>query len=410
MFASLKTRNYRYWASGQVVSLVGTWMQRVAQDWLVLDLAHADAAAVGIVMALQFGPTLVLSPWAGVLADRYPKRRLLLLTQGLSGMCALLLAVLVLSGVVALWQVFVVAFVFGCVSAVDAPVRQAFSIEMVGPTLLPNAIALNSMVFNAARIVGPAIAGVLIAAVGTGWVFAINAVSTLAVLSALLAMTLSELHPSPPVERGKGQVRAGFAYVRAHPELLVVIVVVFFVSTFGINFPLALSALARNGFGLGAEAYGLMSTVLAIGTLGGAALAAKRSRKSSMRMFLVSGTVFGVAEMLAGFAPWFWLATLLLIPVGLLQLTFSTSAMSMLQLGVDKQFRGRVMGIYMLAFLGGTPIGAPLLGVLSDATTPAAPMIAGGVISALSCVACVALLRRRTADSLSRAESIRSTE
>ncbi|GAA4407444.1 MFS transporter [Tsukamurella soli] len=395
MFASLRTRNYRYWVSGQVVSLIGTWMQRVAQDWLVLDLAHSNAAAVGIVMALQFGPTLVLSPWAGVLADRYDKRRLLVLTQSLSALCAAVLAALVLTGVARLWQVFLVAFVFGCVSAVDAPVRQSFSIEMVGPELLPNAIALNSMVFNGARIVGPAIAGVLIAAVGTGWVFFANAVSTAAVIGALLAMRVPELFQAPPVERARGQVRAGFGYVWKRPDLLVVVVVVFFVSTFGINFPLALSALARNGFHLGANAYGLLSTTLAIGTLSGAAVAARRSRKASMRRFLASGIAFGVCQTVAGLVPVFWIVAVLLIPVGLLQMTFTTSAMSRLQLSVDKQFRGRVMGIYMLAFMGGTPLGAPLLGWIADATTAAAPLIAGGAISALSCVACIAVLRRR---------------
>ncbi|ADG77479.1 Major facilitator superfamily MFS_1 OS=Tsukamurella paurometabola (strain ATCC 8368 / DSM /CCUG 35730 / CIP 100753 / JCM 10117 / KCTC 9821 / NBRC 16120/ NCIMB 702349 / NCTC 13040) OX=521096 GN=Tpau_0844 PE=4 SV=1 [Tsukamurella paurometabola] len=388
VFVSLRTRNYRLWAGGQSVSLVGTWMQRVAEDWLVLDLAHGRAWVLGVVMALQFGPTLLLSAWAGLLADRYDKRRVLMLTQSAAALCAAALAVLTLSGIVALWHVFVIAFVFGCTAAIAGPFRQAFTIEMVGPELLPNAIGLNSMVFNAARIVGPAIAGLLIAGVGTGAVFAVNAVFTGAIVAALLAMRVAQLHPSPPVERAKGQVREGFRYVRHRPELLLVIVAVFFVSTFGINFPLALSILARQGFGLGADAYGLLSTMLAIGTLSGALVAAKRTGRAALRTCLVGGTAFGVVQVCTGLAPWFWLAAALLIAVGFLQMAFTTSAMSIMQLSVDPEFRGRVMGIYMLAFLGGTPLGAPLLGAIADATTPTAPLLVGGVVSALTCALC----------------------
>lgn len=406
VFVSLKTRNYRLWAGGQAVSLIGTWMQRVAEDWLVLDLAHGRGWVLGVVMALQFGPTLLLSAWAGLLADRYDKRRALMFTQTAAGLCAAALAVLTLTGAVQLWHVFLIAFVFGCTAAIAGPFRQAFTIEMVGPELLPNAIGLNSMVFNAARIVGPAIAGLVIAAFSTGVVFALNAVFTGAIVAALIAMRVSELHPSPPVVRAKGQLRAGFRYVREHRELLLVIVAVFFVSTFGINFPLALSILARQGFGLGAEAYGLLSTVLAIGTLTGALLAAKRTGRASLRTCLVGGCAFGVVQTFAGLAPWFWLLAVLLAVVGLLQMAFTTSAMSIMQLSVDPEFRGRVMGIYMLAFLGGTPLGAPLLGAIADATTPAAPLLVGGVVSALTCAACgLYALRHRAAVVREQSES-----
>ncbi|BDD81088.1 hypothetical protein TPB0596_08510 [Tsukamurella pulmonis] len=396
VFVSLRTRNYRLWAGGQSVSLIGTWMQRVAEDWLVLELAHGRGWVLGVVMALQFGPTLFLSAWAGLLADRYDKRRVLMLTQTGAALCAAALAVLTLTGVVALWHVFVLAFVFGCVTAVSGPFRQAFTIEMVGPELLPNAIGLNSMVFNAARIVGPAIAGLLIAGVGTGWVFAVNAVLTGAIVAALLAMRPAELFPSPPVPRARGQLRAGFAYIRRRRELLLVIVAVFFVSTFGINFPLALSLLARQGFGLGADAYGMLSTMLAIGTLSGALIAAKRTGRAALRTALVGGFAFGVASVLAGLAPWFWLVAVLLVFVGLLQMSFTTSAMSIVQLSVDPEFRGRVMGIYMLAFLGGTPLGAPLLGAIADVTTPAAPLLVGGAVSALTCGLCGLYALRRS--------------
>ncbi|KXO89248.1 MFS transporter [Tsukamurella pseudospumae] len=397
VFVSLKARNYRLWAGGQAVSLTGTWMQRVAEDWLVLDLAHGRGWVLGVVMALQFGPTLFLSAWAGLLADRYDKRRMLMVTQTAAALCAAALAVLTLTGVVELWHVLLLAFVFGCNAAIAGPVRQAFTIEMVGPELLPNAIGLNSMVFNAARIVGPAIAGLLIAGVGTGWVFAVNAVFTGAIVVALVAMRPGELFPSPPVERAKGQLRAGFAYVRRRRELVLVLVAVFFVSTFGINFPLALSLLARQGFGLGADAYGLLSTMLAVGTLGGALIAARRTGIASMRTALIGGCAFGVASVLAGLAPWFWAVAVLLVGVGLLQMSFTTSAMSIMQLSVDPEFRGRVMGIYMLAFLGGTPLGAPLLGAIADVTTPAAPLLVGGVVSAVTCALCGAYALRRSA-------------
>ncbi|GAB3132230.1 MFS transporter [Tsukamurella serpentis] len=396
VFASLRTRNYRLWAGGQTVSLVGTWMQRVAEDWLVLDLAHGRGWVLGVVMALQFGPTLLLSAWAGVLADRYDKRRVLMYTQSAAALCAAALAVLTLTGAVRLAHVFVIAFVFGCTAAVAAPFRQAFTVEMVGPELLPNAIGLNSMVFNGARIVGPAIAGLLIAGVGTGWVFAVNALFTGAIVAALGAMRVAELHPSTPVERAKGQVRDGFAYVRRRPELLLVVIAVFFVSTFGINFPLALSLLARQRFGLGADAYGLLSTVLAVGTLTGALLAARRTGKASLPMALIGGCGFGAVQLLAGLTPWFPVVAVLLVAVGLLQMSFTTAAMNIMQLSVDPEFRGRVMGIYMLAFLGGTPLGAPLLGAIADATSPAAPLVVGGLVSAVTCAACGGYLLRRT--------------
>lgn len=397
VFASLGTRNYRLWAGGQSVNLIGTWMQRVAEDWLVLDLAGGDATAVGIAMALQFGPSLLLSPVAGVLADRYDKRRALMIAQVGAALCAATLAVLTLSGAVELWHVLAVAFVFGCVSATEGPFRQAFTIEMVGPGLLPNAIALNSMVFNGARIIGPAIAGVLIALAGTGTVFALNAVSTAAILGSLVAMNTADLYSSVPVTAARGQLRAGFAYVRARPELQLVIAAVFFTSTFGINFPLALSTLARNGFGLGADAYGLFSTTLAVGTLTGALVAATRSRRASLRRCLFGGVAFGAMQVVTGLIPVFGAVAAALILVGVLQMIFTTSAMSIVQLSVDPEYRGRVMGIYMLAFLGGTPLGAPLLGVIADATTAAAPLLVGGAITVLSCVVCGVLARRVTA-------------
>lgn len=384
MFAALRTRNYRLWASGQIVSLVGTWMQRVAQDWLVLTLSGGNGLAVGIVMALQFGPTLVLSVWGGVLADRYDKRKLLMITQAFAAVCGLVLGVLDVGDIVELWHVYVIAFVLGCSSAIDAPVRQSFTIEMVGNETLSNAIALNSMTFNMARIIGPAISGVLITLIGTGWVFLINAVSFTAVFGALVAMRAKDLFTVEPAPRAKGQVRAGFSYVWSRPDLRVLLATIFMVSTFGLNFPLSLAVLARNSFGSGADAYGLLSTTLAVGTLAGATFAARRASAPRLRLFLGAVIAFGFFEILVGLMPNFVLVAALLVPTGALTLTFTTSAMNILQMSVPSDMRGRVMGIYMLCFLGGTPLGSPVLGWLADVLDPRAPLLFGGVVSLAS--------------------------
>lgn len=384
MFAALRNRNYRLWASGQIVSLVGTWMQRIAQDWLVLTLSDGNALAVGIVMALQFGPTLFLSVWGGVLADRYDKRRILIFTQWASALCALVMGVLDVGGFVALWHVYLIAFALGCVSAVDAPVRQSFTIEMVGKEHLSNAIALNSMTFNTARIIGPAISGVLINVIGTGWVFLLNVVTFGGVLVALALMNAKELIPSEPTPRAKGQVRDGFRYVWSRKDLRVIMVTVFMVSTFGLNFPISLAVMARTTFDRGADAYGLLSTTLAVGTLAGAAYAAKRKDAPRLRTFLSAAAAFGLFEIAVGLMPTYPLVALMLIPTGALTLTFTTSAMNILQMSVPSEMRGRVMGIYMLSFLGGTPLGSPVLGWLADAVDPRAPLIIGGAISLVS--------------------------
>ncbi|MBJ8340663.1 MFS transporter [Antrihabitans sp. YC3-6] len=381
MFRSLKARNYRLWASGQIVSLVGTWMQRVAQDWLVLTLSGGNALAVGIVMALQFGPTLVLSVWGGVLADRYDKRKILIATQVSMAVFAAVLAALDLGGVVELWHVYVLAFAAGCASAIDAPVRQSFTIELVGRELLSNAIALNSMTFNLARIVGPAISGVLITLVGTGLVFAINVVSFGCVIAALVLMDQSKLTSVEHATKARGQIREGFSYVWGRTDLRVLLLTVFMVSTFGMNFPISLAVLARNTFGLGADAYGFLSTALAVGTLAGATLAARRTRPVRIKIFLVAATAFGALEIAVGAMPTFALVAVALVPTGAVVLTFTTSAMNILQMSVASDMRGRVMGIYMLCFLGGTPLGSPVLGWLADVTSPRAPLLVGGVIS-----------------------------
>jgi len=394
IFVSLRTRNYRLWISGQMVSLVGTWMQRVAQDWLVLDLSHGNAFLLGVVMALQFGPTLLLSVWGGMLADRYDKRRMLMLTQALMALFALTVGLLQVTGLVRIWHVMAVAFAMGCAAAIEAPTRQSFTIEMVGPEHLPNAVGLNSMVFNLAGIIGPAISGVLIGLVGTGWVFLLNFVSFIGVGIALWRMRPAELHPSDPVPAAKGQLRQGFSYVWHRRDLFMIMLTVFLVSTFGLNFSLTLAVLARETFGRGAESYGLLSTALAVGTLLGATLAARRTEKVRMNLFYSAAMAFGVSEAVVSVMPTYLSVAVALIPTGLLALTFTTSAMNIIQLSVDSQLRGRVMGIYMVAFLGGTPLGSPLVGWLADLHGGRMPLLIGGVVSVAAGLTCAVYLRR----------------
>ncbi len=393
-FRSLRIRNYRLFAVGQVVSLSGTWAQRVAQSWLVLELSGDSGIALGVATALQFLPVLLFGLYGGVLADRYDKHRLLLGAQAVMGVLALLLAVLDLSGVVALWHVFALAFALGLAAAVDTPVRQSFLVEMVGAEDLPNAISLNSATFNSARIVGPALAGVAIAAFGTGWVFLANALSYLAVISGLRAMRRADLHPADRVERAKGQLREGLAYVRARSDLLVPMVLVFVVGTFGLNFQVTLALVVKEVFQRGAGAYGLLSAMLAVGSLLGALLSARRVGPPRQRTLFLAVLAFGLLEVLVGLAPTFELMALLLVPTGIAVLTFTTTANAIVQLGSAAQMRGRVMALYVLVFLGGTPIGAPLIGALAEALGPRSSIVLGGLVTALSGIVAAVVMTR----------------
>ena len=393
-FRSLRVRNYRLFAVGQLVSLSGTWGQRVAQAWLVLELSDNSGVALGVATALQFLPVLLFGLYGGVLADRYDKRKLLIGAQAAMGVLALLLAVLDLSGAVQLWHVYALAFALGLASVVDTPVRQAFVVEMVGPDDLPNAVSLNSATFNSARIIGPAVAGLAIAAVGTGWVFAANALSYVAVLVGLRAIRTADLFPSKRLERAKGQLREGLAYVRQRPDLLVPMVLVFMVGTFGLNFQITLALVVKEVFGRGAGSYGLLSAFLAVGSLLGALMSARRSGPPRQRTLFAAVLVFGLLEVLVGLAPTYELMALLLVPTGVAVLTFTTTANSIIQLGSAPQVRGRVMALYILVFLGGTPVGAPLIGALAEAFGPRSSIVAGGVITAVSGVVAAVVMTR----------------
>lgn len=394
MFRSLHVRNYRLYASGQLISLTGTWMQRVAQDWLVLELTNSGTA-LGIVTALQFGPSLLLGLWGGVIADRGDKRRILLATQTGLALAALVLGLLDVAGVVAYWHVLVLATVLGLIAAVDTPVRQSFVVEMVGRDDLANAVAINSTIFNSGRIIGPAVAGVMITAVGTGWAFVANAASSIAVIAGLALMRTAELHPSPPVARGKGQLREGFAYVRSRSDLVLAMLLVFVVGTFGLNFQITTALIAKQVFHRSASGYGLLSTALAVGAFGGAVLATRRVRRPSQAFLVSAAGAFGVLEILAGLMPGFDSTAALLVPTGLAMLTFTTAANSSVQLGVEPTMRGRVMALYLVCFMGGTPLGAPIIGWAAGAFGPRWGLVGGGLVCVVAAVLLAALVARR---------------
>jgi MFS family permease len=411
MFRSLRVRNYRLYAAGQLVSLTGTWMQRVAQDWLVLELTNSGTA-LGIVTALQFLPSLLFGLWGGLLADRYDKRKLLLATQTGLALVALILGVLDVTGIVQYWQVLVLALALGLVSAIDSPVRQSFVVEMVGPDDLTNAVGLNSTIFNSARILGPAVAGVMITAIGTGWAFVANGISSIAVLTALALMRPAELRPSPAIDRIRGQLRAGLHYVRQRQDLLLTMVLVFVVGTFGLNFQITTALLAKQVFHRSATGYGLLSTALAVGACVGAVLATRRRTRPSLLFLLLAAMAFGLLEILAGSMPGFGATALMLVLVGLAMLTFTTAANSSVQLGVEATMRGRVMALYLMCFLGGTPIGAPIVGWVANTVGPRWGMIGGGLVCmAMAVGMALYLVRRRSlhiADVTDRWEKITS--
>ncbi|AYJ86019.1 MFS transporter [Sphingomonas paeninsulae] len=370
IFRSLRSFNYRVWVGGAFVSNVGTWVQRTAQDWLVLtQLTHHSASAVGFVMALQFGPQLLLLPWTGFVADHFNQRKVLIATQAAMGVLALALGLLTISGHVQLWHVYVFALLLGSAAAFDAPVRQTFVAELVGETGLSNAVALNSTSFNAARMIGPAVAGLVIAGVGTGWAFLINGASFIAVLISLALLRVSELHPNPRAVRTKGSFTEGFRYVWSRPDLKAILVMLFLIGTFGLNFPIFISTMAVGVFHADAKGYGLLSSIMAIGTVSGALLAAGRATPR-FRSLLVGAIVFGVGCTLAAFAPSYWMFAAALVVIGVAALTFTNSTNSLMQLSTVPAMRGRVMALRVGVALGGTPIGAPIVGWVADNLGP----------------------------------------
>lgn len=399
IFRSLQGFNYRVWAGGAFISNVGTWVQRTAQDWLVLtQLTHHDASAVGLVMALQFGPQLLLLPWTGFAADHWNQRKLLIVTQATMGILALALGALTVTGIVQLWQVYVFAFLFGCAAAFDAPVRQTFVAELVGDDDLHNAVALNSTSFNAGRMIGPAVSGIIIATIGTGGAFLINGASFVAVLISLAFLRTSELRPNARAYRARGSFTEGFRYVWGRPDLKAILIILFLIGTFGLNFPIFISTMAVSVFHADARGYGLLSSIMAIGTVAGALLGARRDRPR-FSLLLVGSAVFGIGCTLAALAPDYWLFAAALVVIGVAALTLTNTTNSLMQLTTEPAMRGRVMALRVGIALGGTPIGAPIVGWVANHCGPRWALGVGAISGfAAALVGLYAMRRQRHAE------------
>ncbi|MFD5215348.1 MFS transporter [Microbacterium sp. NPDC058345] len=383
MFRSFRSFNYRTWFFGAVISNIGGWMQATAQDWVVLtELTDNDATAMGATMALQFGPPLVLVSLTGWVADRFDRRRVLLVTQSTLMLLAVAIAVLLLTGVMTLPLMLCFAAAFGITNAFDAPARQAFVSDMVSIDDTSNAVALNSASFNMARLIGPAVGGLLIVALGSGWVFVANAVTFLAMLIALMLIRTRELIPRVVSSRSGGGLAAGFRYVLGRPDLLVVFVMVFLIGAFGMNFPIFASTMALE-FGRGADGYGLLSSVLAIGSLAGALLAARRDR-ARVRVLVFAAGGFGVASVVSTLMPSYWTYAAVLVFVGFSTVTMLTTANGYVQTTTDAGLRGRVLALYMAVIMGSTPIGAPIAGWIVDAFSARTSIMVGGLAGILA--------------------------
>lgn len=370
-------------------------MQRIAQDWLVLTIPGNGGTELGITTGLQFVPVLLLSPYAGVVADRFSKRRLLQVTQAVMAGAALTLGVIAALGVAETWHVYLLALVFGVGAAFDAPARQAFVSEMVGTDDVANAVSLNSAAFNAARMIGPGLAGLLIGLGGggmraTGWVILVNAVSYAAVILQLRRMDAAELHSPRPVARAPGMLRAGFSYMRSEPKMLMILVLVFFVGTFGMNFQITSALMATDIFDKGATEYGVLGSALAVGSLTGALVAAGRTRVR-VRLLMVAAVAFGLIEIVAGLMP-SYLAFVLLCPLlGFSVITVLNSCNALLQVESDPALRGRVMAIYMTIVMGGTPLGAPVIGWIGEQYGARWTLVVSGTLVLVGVAAAVAV-------------------
>lgn len=401
MFRSLRIRDYRLFWFGMVVSNTGTWMQRVAQDWLVLVVLGGGADAVGITTGLQFLPFLLVTPFGGLLADRLPKRKLLLATNTFMGLTGLALGILVLTGAAQIWHVYLLAFLLGVGTALDNPARQSFVGELVDRDDLTNAVALNSASFNAARLVGPGVAGVLISTIGTGPVFLLNAVSFAAPVLALMLLSkpAPETAPEPDDVSALARLAEGLRFVRGRPDLMLALLVVFGIGTFGLNFQMTTALMATEIYHRGPGAYGLLGSILAIGSLSGALLAARRSR---LRQRLIVGGAlgFGVMEVAAGLMPNYLLFAVTLVPIGVLTMTVLTAANGYIQTTVPAAMRGRVLSLYVMILMGGTPAGAPIIGWVADLFGARWSLLGGGILTIACTVTAVLWFVRPSAAEL----------
>ena len=396
MFSALVEPNYRKYLAGAFVSNIGTWMQRIAQDWLVLELSGGSGLAVGITTGLQFLPMLLLSPYGGLIADRFNKQLILKVTQSWLAVCAATLGVLAVTGLATTEHVYVIAFAFGLGTAFDNPARQSFVSEVAGPDHLPNAIGLNSATFHAGRLVGPALAGLLIGVVGSGWAILANALSYAAFIAALLMLDRRLLRTTPPSPRAKRQIREALAYLRSKPSMVLVMWVVFFVGIFGMNFQMTSVLMAQQEFHRNAQAYGILVTLMAAGSLAGALTAARRRSRPSPRLVVGMAVIFGLVVAASGLMPSYAAYAAVLPVLGLVTLLTLTAANASIQLSVDPLRRGRVMALYITVLMGGTAIGSPILGWVAETMGPRWALIGGGAATVIGVLASVAVLQIRS--------------
>jgi MFS family permease len=403
MFRSLLVRNYRLFATGQLVKLIGSWMMFIAQDWLVLSLSGNSATALGIVTALQFIPAALLTLPGGRLADRYDKRLILLIANSCWTFLALTFSILVLVGTVQIWHIYVFALFLGIAQAIETPVRQSFVSELVGSPLLPNALSLSAATFNTARIVGPALAGVAIAAFGTGPVFLIAAVGSLSPLLGLARMSPGDLYRKelpPRDERADARILDGLKYVWRRADLRLPMLLMGVIGMVGFNFQLTLAALAKTVFNTGAASFGLFTTALALGALGGALAGTFRKGRPSVYLMLTAAITFSLLEVFVGLVPAYWGVILLLVPTGFFMVFFAQSANQRVQLGTEADFRGRVMALYVLVFLGTTPVSSPIIGWTAEHLGAGTSIWLGGAISLVAALVALAWQLRHAGDRL----------
>ena len=401
-FSSLKIRNYRLYFIGQAISLSGTWMQTIAQDWLVLQLTHSGTQ-LGIVSAFQFLPILLLGPWGGVIADRFPKRKILYVTQVVSAVLALTLGLLVFFGLVQIWMVYLLALGLGLVNVINSPTVQTFVPEMVGPDQLQNAVSLNSTEVNLARAIGPALAGVLIVAVGIAWCFIFNALSYIAVLIAFYLMREKELHPIKRVPRKSGQLMEGLRYVRSNPILFNTLVMMAIIGTLSYEFSIILPLVAQNTFGGNAGSYAALVTATGIGSVVGGLFAAGR-KKMAPRMLVLSALGFGVSLTVAAFMPSLALMVGIMVIAGVFSINFISLGNITLQMESRPEMRGRVMALWTMAFLGSTPIGGPIIGWIGQHVGPRYGLAVGGVAAVVAAIIGMFTLSKKNLSRISSGE------
>ncbi len=395
-FRSLESSNFRRYTVGQIISASGSWVQQIALTWLVVRLSGADGLAVGIVVALQFTPVLIGGAWAGVLADRLDKRRVLIATSAGAGIFAAVLGGIVLAGVEQLWMVYLLAALFGCATALDSPARRSFVTELVPDHHAQNAVTLNSAVFTAARFTGAAVGGLLIASVGTGWCFMVNAASFAAVIIALLMMDVRAIRPAAPVPRRKGQLREGLRYVWAHTALRTTLLMTAVIGTLSFNFQVTISLMARKVFDGGAGTFGALYAVMTAGAVVATLLVAHREVITT-RFVILGALGLGVSMSVAAFAPSLPVFAITLVPIGLTSIAFLSSAGALAQSRAEPEYRGRVAALFAVAFLGSTPIGGPIVGAVSQAFGPRWGLVLGAVAALVTGAIAWRDLRQRSA-------------